>query len=156
VVPPPRPRDADLARSAYHNILRISTEVYDQNLLGKLGRPGRSAVIEAAERRSRREAGQPLEPVPARSLRLGSCDRDAHPFVHAAPPDARDVVRAALPDAHAAAPHLRSAPVPARHRFLLEAASERPLAAVPGEGELAAGWGRMRRRAPRRPRSSAV
>jgi len=156
VVPPLRPRDADLAWSAYHSNQRISTGVDDHNLLGKLGRPELSAVIEAAERRSRREAGQPLEPVPARSLRLGSCDRDAHPFVHAAPPDARDVVRAALPDAHAAAPHLRSAPVPARHRFLLEAASERPLAAVPGEGELAAGWGRMRRRAPRRPRSSAV
>ena len=104
----------------------------------------------------RREAEHPLEPVPARSLRLGSSGRDAQPFVHAAPPDARDVVHAVLPGARAAAPRLQSAPVPALHTVLVKAASERPLAAVPGEGELAAGWGRMRRRAPRRPRSSAV
>ena len=145
MVPPPRPRDADLAWSAYHNNRRISTEVHDHNLLGKLGRPGRSAVIEVAVRPSRREAEHPLEPVPARSLRLGSSGRDAQPFVHAV-----------LPGARAAAPRLQSAPVPALHTVLVKAASERPLAAVPGEGELAAGWGRMRRRAPRRPRSSAV
>ena len=142
VVPPRGPRRRSGVVS-YHMNRRISTEVHEHNLLNRSARPGAARSSEAG--RARRCRGRRARRGGCRLVTLSPSFMPR--LLTRMPPLLSDLVPCDTGRPCAAPPSA------ARHTALPAAVPERPSAAA---GEPAVGFGRMRRRAPKRTRSSAV